>query len=162
MQEKKQQLELDMKQWTGSKIKKRVSQGCIISPCLFNLYAEYIMQNATLDDSQAGISITQRNINNYRYAADTTLIGRMRRGTKNPLDEGERESEKVGIKLNIQKMKTMAPGAIISWQIDTEKWKQWQISFSWAPKSLQKITEAMELKDTCSFEEKLRPTQTVY
>ena len=162
MQEKKQQLELDMKQWTGSKIKKRVSQGCIISPCLFNLYAEYIMQNATLDDSQAGISITQRNINNYRYAADTTLIGRMRRGTKNPLDEGERESEKVGIKLNIQKMKTMAPGAIISWQIDTEKWKQWQISFSWAPKSLQKITEAMELKDTCSFEEKLQPTQTVY
>ena len=82
----------------------------------------------------------------------------MRRGTKNPLDEGERESETVGIKLNIQKMKTMAPGAIISWQIDTEKWKQWQISFSWAPKSLQKITEAMELKDTCSFEEKLRPT----
>ena len=124
MQAKKQQLELDMKQRTGSKIKKRVSQGCIISPCLFNLYAEYIMQNAMLDDSQAGISITQRNINNFRYADDTTLIGRMQRGTKNPLDEGERESEKVGIKLNIQKMKTMASGAIISWQIDTEKWKQ--------------------------------------
>ena len=79
----------------------------------------------------------------------------MRRGTKNPLDEGERESEKVGIKLNIQKMKTMAPGAIISWQIDTEKWKQWQISFSWAPKSLQMVTVAMKLKDPFFLEEKL-------
>ena len=72
-------------------IEKRVHQGCISSPCLFNLYAEYIMPNARLDEPQAGIKIARRNINNLRYAADTTLIGRRQRRTKEPLDEGKRE-----------------------------------------------------------------------
>ena len=74
MQVKKQQLELDIEQWTGSKSGKRVRQGYILSPCLFNLYAQYIMQNAGLEEAQAGIKITGRNINNLRYADDTTLI----------------------------------------------------------------------------------------
>ena len=73
MQVKKQQLEPDMEQWTGSKLEKEWSQGYILSPCLFNFYAEYIMRNAGLDDAQAGIKITWRNINNLRYADDTTL-----------------------------------------------------------------------------------------
>ena len=74
MQVKKQQLELDMEQQAGSKLEKEICQGCILSPCLFNLYAEYIMQNARLDEVQAGIKIAQRNINNLRYADDTTLV----------------------------------------------------------------------------------------
>ena len=74
MHAKKQQLELDMEQQTGSKLKKRVHQGCILSPCLFNLYAEYIMRNAALDEAQAGIKVAGRNINNLRYADDTTLM----------------------------------------------------------------------------------------
>ena len=74
MQVKKQQLELDIEQWTGSKSGKRVRQGYILSPCLFNLYAQYIMQNAGLEEAQAGIKITGRNINNLRYADDTTLM----------------------------------------------------------------------------------------
>ena len=85
-------LELDMEQWTGMewfKIDKGVPQGCILSPCLFNLYAEYIMQNARLDESQTGIKIARSNINNLRYADDTTLIRKLR-GTKKPLDESER------------------------------------------------------------------------
>ena len=74
MQSKKQQLEPDMEQWTGSKLGKGVCQGCVLSPCLFNLYAEYIMTNAGLDEAQAGIKIAGRNINNLRYADDTTLM----------------------------------------------------------------------------------------
>ena len=89
MQVKKQQLELDMGQQTASKSGKGVRQGCILSPCLFNLYAEYITQNAGLDEAQAGIKISGRNINNLRYADDITL-GRKRRRTKEPLDESER------------------------------------------------------------------------
>ena len=79
-------------------------------------------------------------------------------GTREPLGESEKESEKVGLKLNIEKTKIMASSPIASWQIDGEKWKQLQILFSWAPKSLQTVTAAMELKDTCSLEEKLWPT----
>ena len=102
MQVKKQQLELDMEQ-TGSKLgRKGVYQGCLLSPCLFNLYAEYIMQNARLDEAQAGIKIAGKNINNLRYADDTTLMCRKQRGTKEPLDEGE----KAGSKLNFQKTKS--------------------------------------------------------
>ena len=88
MQVKKQQLEMDREQQTGSKIGKGVCQGCIFSPCLFNLYAEYIMRNAELEEAQAGIKIAGRNINNLRYADDTTLMAERR--TKEPLDESER------------------------------------------------------------------------
>ena len=90
-------------------IGKSVCQGCIFSPCLFNLYAEYIIRNAELEEAQAGIKISGRNINNLRYADDTTLMA-----------ESEEESEKVGLKLNTQKTKIMASGPITSWQIDGE------------------------------------------
>ena len=84
--------------------------------------------------------------------------GRKRRRTKEPLDEVKEESEKVGLKLNIQKTEIMVSGHITSWQIDGEQWKQWQTLFFWAPKSLQMVTAAMKLKDTCSLEEKLWST----
>ena len=89
MQVKKQQLELDMKQQTGSKLGKEVHQGCILSPCLFNFYAEYIMQNAELDEAQAGTKIARRNINNLRYADDTTLMAENEEELET-LDKGER------------------------------------------------------------------------
>ena len=96
MQVKKQQLELDMEQWTGSKSGKRVRQGCILSPCLFNLYAQYIMQNAGLEEAQAGIKIAGRNINNLRYADDTTLMAESRE-LKSLLMKVKEESEKVNV-----------------------------------------------------------------
>ena len=106
MQVKKQQLELNMEQQTGSKFKKGV---------------QYIMQSARLDESQGGIKIARRNISNLSYADDTTLNGRKRRGTEEPLDDSERGSEKAGLKLNIQKSKIMAAGPITSWQIGGKK-----------------------------------------
>ena len=101
-------------------IGKGVHQGCILSPCLFNFYAEYIMRNARLDEAQAGIKIAGRNINNLRYADDTTLMAESKEELKSPLMKVKEESEKVGLKLNIQKMKIMASGPITSWQIDGE------------------------------------------
>ena len=101
-------------------IEKGVHQGCILSPCLFNLYAEYIMQNAGLDEAQAGIRIAGRNINNFRYADDTTLMAESEEELKSLLMEVKEESEKVGLKLKIQNMKIMASSVIISWQIDGE------------------------------------------
>ena len=100
-------------------IGKGVHQGCILSPCLFNLYAEYIVRNAGLDEAQAGIKIAGRNINNLRYADDTTLMAESEE-LKNLLMKVKEESEKVGLKLNIQKTKIMASGPITSWQIDVE------------------------------------------
>ena len=97
---------------------KGVRQGCILSPCLFNLQAEYIMRNAGLDEAQAGIKITGRNINNLRYADDTTLMAESEEELKSVLVKVKEESEKVGLKLNIQKIKTMASDPITSWQID--------------------------------------------
>ena len=101
-------------------IEKRVHQGCILSPCLFNFYAEYIMRNAGLEEAQAGIKIARRNINNLRYADDTTLMAESEEELKSLLVEVKEESEKVGLKLNIQKTKIMASGPITSWQIDGE------------------------------------------
>ena len=132
-----------------------VQKGCILSPCLFNLHSEDIMWNAGLDEAQAGIKIAERNINNLRYADDTTLMAESKEELKSLLMTVKEESEKAGLKLNIQKAKIMASSPITSLQIDGGKWKQWQISFSWAPKSLWMMTAVVKLKDACSLEEKL-------
>ena len=101
-------------------IGKGVCQGCILSPCLFNLYAEYIMRNAGLEEAQAGIKIARRNISHLRYADDITLMTESEEELKSLLMKVKEESEKVGLKLNIQKMKIMASSPITSWQIDGE------------------------------------------
>jgi len=95
-------------------IRKGIRQGCILSPCLFNLYAEYIMRNAGLDEAQAGIKISRRNINNLRYAEDTTLMAESEEELKSLLMEVKEENEKVGLKLSIQKTKIIASGPITS------------------------------------------------
>ena len=142
------------------KIGKGVRQDCILSLCLLNLYAEYIMWNVRLDESQAGIKLAKRNINNLTYADDIT-----------PMTEGEEElksllrvkedSEKAGLKLSIQKTKIMASGPITSWHIDMETMETVTLFFG-APKSLQMVTAAMKLKDACSLEEKLWQTEIAY
>ena len=99
---------------------KGVRQGCILSPCLFNLYAQYIMRNAGLDKAQAGIKITGINSNNLRYADDTTFMAESEEKLQNPMMKVKEESEKVGLKLNIQKTKIIASDPITSWQIDGE------------------------------------------
>ena len=98
-------------------------QGCILSPCLFNLYAEYIIRNAGLDETQAGIKIAGRNINNLRYADDTALPAESEK-LKSLLMKVKELSEKVGLKLNIQKTKIMSSGPIISWQKMGKQWKE--------------------------------------
>ena len=103
------------------------------------------MRNAGLEETQAGIKIAGRNINNLRYADDTTLMAESEE-LKSVLMKVKEESEKVGLKLNIQKMKIMASSSITSWQIDGKQWKQWLTLFFWAPKSLQMVTAAMKLK----------------
>ena len=104
------------------------------------------------------IKISGRNINNLRYADDTTLMAESKEGLKNILMKVKEESEKAGLKLNIQKTKIMASGPITSWQVDGEQWKQCQTLFFWAPKSLQMVIAAMKLKDSYSLEGKLWPT----
>ena len=99
---------------------KGVCQGCILSPCLFNLYAEYIMRNAGLEEAQAGNKIAGRNINNLRYADDSTLMAESEEELKSLLMKVKEENRKVGLKLNIQKTKIMASGPITSWKIDGE------------------------------------------
>ena len=136
-------------------IGKGVRQGCIWSLCLFNLYAEYIMRNVGLDEAQAGIKIAGRNINNLRYADDTTLMAETKEELKSLLMKVKEESEKVGLELNIQKTKIMASGPITSWQIDGETVETWQTLFFWAAKSPQMVTAAMKLKDAYSLERKL-------
>ena len=138
-------------------IRKGVHQGvrCILSPCLFNLYAEYIMRNAGLDEAQAGIKIAGRSINNLRYADDTTLKAESEEELKSLLMKVKEESEKVGLKLTIQKTKIKASGPTTSWQIDGKTMETERDFILGAPKSLQMVTTAMKLKDVCSWEEKL-------
>ena len=124
MQVKKQQLVTGHGTTDWFQIGKGVHQGCILPPCLFNFYAEYIMQNAGLNEAQAGTKIVQRNINNFRYADDTTLMAESKDELKSLLMKVKKESEKVGLKPNIQKTKIKASGPITSWQIDGEQWKQ--------------------------------------
>ena len=114
------------------------------------------MRNAGLEEAQAGIKIARRNINNLRYADDITLMAESEEELKSLLMKVKVESEKVGLKLNIQKTKIMASGPITSWEIDGKRWKQCQTLFFFlAPKSLQMVTAAMKLKDACSLEGKL-------
>ena len=135
-------------------IGKGVHQGCILSPCLFNFYADYIMRNAGLNEVQAGIKIAGRNINNLRYADDTTLMAESKE-LKSLLMKVKEESEKAGLKPNSQNTKIMASSLITSWRVDRKPWKQCQTLFFRAPKSLQMVTAAMKLKDTCFLVERL-------
>ena len=118
MQVRMQQLEHGTTDWF--QIGKGVCQGCVLSPCLFNLYAEYIMQNARLEEAQAGIKIAGRNIKNLRYAEDTTLMAESEEELRSLLMKVKEESEKAGLKLNIKKMKIMTSSPITSWEIDGE------------------------------------------
>ena len=135
-------------------IGKGVHQGCILSPCLFNLDAEYIMRNAGLDEAQAGIKIAGKNINSLRYADDTTFMAESKEELKKLLMKVKEENEKVGLKLNIQKAKIIASGSITSWEIDGET-VETVTDFNFGSKSWQMVIAAMKLKDTCSLEEKL-------
>ena len=149
MQVRKQQLELDMeKDWF--QIGKGVCQGC-----LFNFYAEYITENARLDEAQAGIKIAGTNIINLRYADDTTLMAESEEELKSLLRKVKEETEKVGLKLNIQRTKIMASSPITSWQIDRETVETVADFIFWAPKSLQMVIVAMKLKDAYSLGGKL-------
>ena len=123
-----------------------------MSPCFFNFSAEYSVRNAGLEETQAGIKIAGRNMNNLRYADDTTLMAQSKEELKSILMKVKEVSEKVGLKLNIQKMKIMASGPITSWEIDGETVLDFILG---APKSLQMVIAAMKLKDAYSLEEKL-------
>ena len=136
-------------------IGKGVCQGCILSPCLFNLYAEYIMRNTGLEEAQAAIKIAGRNINNLRHVDDTTLMAENEEELNSLLMKVKEESEKCVLKLNIPKTRIMASGPITSWEIDGETVETVSEFIFWAPKSLQMVTEAIKLKDSCSLEEKL-------
>ena len=133
-----------------------VYQSCLLSHRLFNLYAEYTMPNARLDEAQARIKIVGGNINNLRYADDTTLMAESEEELKSLLMKVKEKSEKVGLKLNIQKTKIMASNPNTSWQIDGETMET-VTDFIWggAPKSLQMVTAAVKLKGASSLEEKL-------
>ena len=137
MQVRKQQLEPDMDQTDWFQTGTGVHQGCMLSPCL---YAEYIMRNAGLKEVQAGIKIAGRNINNLRYADDTTLMAESEGELKNLLMKVKEESEKVGLKLNSQKTKIMASGPITSWQIDGETVKTVTDFIFLGSKSMQMVT----------------------
>ena len=132
----------------------------MLSPCLFNLEAKHIMWNARLGEVQAGIKIAGRNINNLRYADDTTLMAESEEELKSLFMKAKEESEKVGLKLNIQKTRIMASGPITSWEIDGKTVADFILGG--APKSLQMVTVAMKLKDAYSLKGKLWPTHTTY
>ena len=134
---------------------KGVHQGCILLPCLFNLYAEYIVQNSRLDEAQARIKIAGRNINNLRYADDKTLMAESKEKLKSLLRKVKEDSEKVGLMFNIQKTKIMTSGPITSWKIDGEAVETVRDFILGAPKSLQMVIAAMKLKEAYALEEKL-------
>ena len=146
-------LELDIKHWTGSKLGKEYVKAVYCHPAY--LYTEYIMQNGSLDESPAGIKISRRNISSLRYADDTTLMSESEGELRNLLMRVKEGSEKAGLKLNIQKTKIMASSLITSWQIEGENVEAVTILFSWVSKSLQMVTAALKLKNTCSLERKL-------
>ena len=137
------------------KIGKGVRQGCILSHYLFNLYAEYIMRNAGLDEAQSGIKIAGRNINNLRYANDITLIAEREEELKRLLMEVKRESEKAGLKLSIQKTKIMASSSITSWQIDRETMETGTDFIFLGSKITADGDCSHEIKHACSLKEKL-------
>ena len=161
MQAVKQQLEEEATVRTGHgttdcfQIGEGVHQGCILSLCLFSLYAEYIMRNTGLEEAQARIKIARININNLKYADDPTLKAESEEELKSLLMKVKEESEKVGLKLNIQKTKTTASSPITSWEIDGETVETVSDFILGAPKSLQMVMAAMKLKDTYSLEGKL-------
>ena len=135
---------------------KGVLQGCILSSCLFNLHAEYIMRHAGLDEAQARIKIAQRHTTNLKYTHDTTLMAESEEELKSLLMKVKEETENFGLKLNIQKSKIMASGPITSWKIGGETVETVSDFIFWgAPKSLQMVTAATKLKGACSLEEKL-------
>ena len=136
-------------------IGKGVHQGCILTSCLFNLHAEYIMRNARLDETQAGFKIAGRNINNLRYADDIPLMAESKEELKSFLMKLKEESEKVRLKLNIQKTKIMASSPSTSWQIGGETMETVADFILGAPKSLQMVLVTMKLTDAYSFEGKL-------
>ena len=143
-----------MEQQTASKQEKEYIQGCILSPCSFNLYADYIMRNAGLEEAQAGIKIAGRNINHFRYADDTTLMEESKEELKNLLMKLKVEDEKACLKLNFQKPKIMVHSPIISWQIDEETVEtNVRLYFFGAPKSMQMVTAAMKLKELAPWKE---------
>ena len=159
MQVKKQQLQPDTEQQKG------VCQGCALLPCLFNLYAEYIMQNAKLDEAQAGIKITRRNINKLRYADDITLMAE----SEEELAECKEELKaswwwwkRRVKKLNVQKTKIMASGPITSWQLDGETVETVADFIFLGSKITADGDRSHELKDACSLEEKLWQAETAY
>ena len=129
-----------------------------MSPYFFNFYAQYILWNAGLDETQAGIKITGRNINNLRYADDSTLMAESEADPKSLLMKVKEESEKAGLKLNIQKAKIMASSPSLHGKEMGKQWQQCQTLFFWAPKSLWMVTAAMKLKDIYPLEGKLWPT----
>ena len=155
---KKQQLELDMEQWFGSKLGKEYVKAVYGHSTFFNKYAKYIMRNAGLEEAQGGIKKSERNMNNLRYADDTNLMAESEEELKTLLMKLKEESEKVGLKLNIQKTKIIASGPITSWEIDGETVETVSDFVFWARKSLQMVTAAMKLKDAYSLEGKLWPT----
>ena len=136
-------------------IGKGVHQGFILPPCLFNFYAEYITRNAGLEETQDGIKIAGRNINNLRYADHTTLLAERKEKLKSLLMKVKEESEKADLNLNIQQTEIMVSSLITSWQIDGEPVETVSDFILGAPKSLQMVIAAMKLKDDCSLEEKL-------
>ena len=158
MQVRKQQLELDTEKQTSSKQEKEFIKAVYCHPALFNFYAEYIIRNAGLEEAQAGIKIAGRNINNLRYADDTTVIAESEEELKSLLMKVKEQSEKVGLKLNIRKRRSwhLVP-SLHSKQVG----KQCQTLLFWAPKSLKMVTAAMKLKDAYSLESYDQPRQHI-
>ena len=157
MHVKKQQLEQDMEQQTGSKLGIEYVKALYCHPAYLT-YAEYIMWDARLDEAQIGIKIAGRNINNLRYVDDTTLMAESKEELKSLLMKMKEESEKAGLKLNIQKAKITASGPIPSWQIVGETVETVRDFLSGALTSLQMVTSTMKLKEAYPLEEKLWPT----